>query len=80
MAWMGDIIGTLIAAMPEGTGSIMIFQCGHRQRSVLSPYAVLKSDRRKLVCAQCSKPHWDRLASLRENLTFDEVIAKLKAS
>jgi len=34
---------------------------------------------REVVCVQCSKPNWDRLAQIRESISFNDVLKKLRS-
>lgn len=75
MAWDGTVTRRISAILPDTGGSIIIFECNHRQPSVHSMSALLRL--REEVCVACSKPNWDRIAGAPTR-TFDEVMEMLK--
>jgi hypothetical protein len=75
MAWTGEVMRRIRAAKPRESGSILVFECGHEQDSVLSPYQTVI---REWVCEQCSSKSMARVREIQESITFDSVLERIK--
>lgn len=88
MAWTGDVERRIVAALPVAVDRIvggirkttfacrLMLECGHEQPSDVLPSDAVRL--RKTVCVACSKPNWDPIGAIRESITFDEVLEKLR--
>lgn len=76
MPWNGDVIQEIQFVRPVESSTCEIrFCCGHTQ--LLNYPAVVIRNLRRTVCAQCSKPMWDKIGAIRDRINFDDVLKKL---
>jgi len=80
MTWTGEVWRHFYAVKPAGGGSIVLFDCGHEQRSKLTPEQILKSCKHpaQIICETCSDPQRARIEEIRQSISFDEVLKKIE--
>jgi len=78
MAWDGTVKQKIqfIKKSDDGRRIIVFQNCQHEQISEWPLHDILKLH--ETVCFQCSKPHWDKISAIRESISFDDVVGKLK--
>ena len=79
MPWNGDVIQEIRFVRPIDPLTCEIeFGCRHKQL-LRYPADVVIRNLRKSVCAQCSKPMWDKIGAIRDSINFDDVLRKIAA-
>ncbi len=78
MAWDGTVKRQIVGATatPDG-GCEILFECQHRQRTLFPALTILRTFR-EYGCDECSRPTREKIRRIQENVSFDDVLEKLR--